>query len=64
MIFLTAYFKRTAIGLSRYAGPEIEAESWDEAQAIAQSLVKLEKMQDNPTFGSLRVVAELLAVSE
>lgn len=43
---------------ARFAGPTIEAESWDAAQTIADQIAKLERKMTQPRFYALTVVGK------
>ncbi len=55
MIFVTEYAK----GECKWAGCEIEAESFEEAIALANQITSLEQQLQNPRFSKLTVLGTL-----
>ena len=58
--YITSYYKDTA----KWAGCEIEAETFEEAEEIAMSLSAIERSLTNPEFTQLIVVGELIEKME
>lgn len=54
--YITSYYK----GAEQWAGCEIEAETFEEAEEIAMTLSTLERSLTNPEFTQLIVVGELV----
>ena len=54
--YITSYCKDTA----KWAGCEIEAETFEEAEEIAMTLSTLERSLTNPKFTQLIVIGELV----
>ena len=54
--YITSYYKST----KQWAGCDIEAETFEEAEEIAMTLSTLERSQTSPQFAQLIVIGELV----
>ncbi|MEM9450313.1 MAG: hypothetical protein AAGA75_17500 [Cyanobacteria bacterium P01_E01_bin.6] len=61
--YITEYEKKDNEGISRWSGLRIEADTLQQADAIAASILNIEQSLNNPKFSNVKVVGRLVGVS-